>query len=117
VEDARRIADRLIWTGLGRRPHPRRDPATIAVEFVSPGKRNRKRDYEDKRGDYGTAGIAEYWIIDRFQRTLTVIRYGPAGEEVRVVKEGEIYETPLLPGFQLPVARLLAAADEWAAAD
>jgi len=45
----RRIADRLMWIGLGRLPRRNRDVATIAVEFVSAGKRNRKRDYEEKR--------------------------------------------------------------------
>src|SRR5205085_4004977 len=34
---SRRIADRLIWTGLGRLPNRRRDIPTIAVEFVSAG--------------------------------------------------------------------------------
>src|SRR5262245_46401944 len=43
----RRIADRLVWTGLGRLADPREDTPTIAVEFVSAGKRNRKRDYVD----------------------------------------------------------------------
>jgi hypothetical protein len=36
----------------------------------------------------------------------------PTGE--RTVAEHEVYETPLLPGFALPLARILAAADEWA---
>src|SRR5436309_1545195 len=52
LADGRRVADRLIWAGLGRLPRPRRDPPSVAVEFVSPGSRNRKRDYEDKRRDY-----------------------------------------------------------------
>src|SRR5215471_6850268 len=39
---ARRIADQLIWTGLGRYPDPRKDVPSIAAEFVSSGKRNRQ---------------------------------------------------------------------------
>jgi Uma2 family endonuclease len=69
VAGGRRLADRLIWAGLGRQPRPRRDPATIAAEFVSPGSRNRKRDYQDKRRDYAVTGMAEYWIIARFPGT------------------------------------------------
>jgi Uma2 family endonuclease len=107
----RRIADRLIWIGLGRPPRVKSDVAKIAVEFVSGRKRDRKRDYVDKRRDYKKAKIAEYWIIDRFDRTMTVIYYTPSGEKVRVIREHETYESPLLPGLILPLARLLAAAD------
>jgi Uma2 family endonuclease len=106
-----RIADRLIWTGLGRMPNLRRDVATIAVEFVSGSRRDRQRDYVDKRKDYQKAGIAEYWIVDRFQRTLTVIRYLPTGVQEHVIRENETYQSPHLPGFEVPLAALLAAAD------
>lgn len=117
VRRGRRIADRLIWAGLGRMPKIRSDVAAIAVEFVSGDKRDRKRDYVDKRRDYEKAGIAHYWIIDRFDRTMTVIQNKPTGKEVRVVKENETYESPLLPGFVLPLARVLAAADALADLD
>jgi hypothetical protein len=112
----RRLADRLIWTGLGRIPDVRRDRASIAVEFVSAGRRSQKRDYVDKRRDYQKAGIQEYWIIDRFRRTLTVVRYRPSGPEEKVFSEDQTYESPLLPGFALPLARLLQAADQHARA-
>src|SRR5947209_9364792 len=35
----RRLADRLIWTGLGRLANVRQDLASIAIEFVSAGRR------------------------------------------------------------------------------
>jgi Uma2 family endonuclease len=107
----RRIADRLIWAGLGRMPQLRNDPATIAVEFVSAGRRNRRRDYEEKRQEYGEAGIKEYWIFDRFVRTLTVVAYS-GGEPVETVfSETQTYESPLLPGFVVPLQRILQSAD------
>ena len=114
LSDGRRRADRAIWAGLGRRPDTRTDVPTIAVEFVSAGRRSWRRDYVEKRSEYETVGVQEYWIFDRFQRTLTVYGkgVGPTGE--RSVAEHEVYETPLLPGFALPLARILAAADEWA---
>jgi Uma2 family endonuclease len=111
TQSGRRIADRLLWTGLGRLPDVRRDPPTVAVEFVSAGRRNRKRDYVDKRRDYAEAEIREYWIFDRFQRTLTVIHYEPHGQREEVISEGMTYESPLLPGFVVPLGRILAAAD------
>lgn len=115
--DSRRRADRLIWAGLGRLPHTRTDPPTIVIEFASPRRRDRERDYVEKQGEYMRAGIAEYWIIDRFQRTLTVWRNSPTGPQQQVVREQEIYVTPLLPGFELPLTPILDAADRWAQAE
>jgi Uma2 family endonuclease len=116
TRDGRRIADRLIWTGLGRLPNRRKDIPSIAVEFVSAGRRSRQRDYVDKRQEYQEAGIRQYWIIDRFQRTLTVFRFSPTGVEEEIIREEQTYRTPLLPGFELPLARLLQAADREAQA-
>jgi Uma2 family endonuclease len=107
----RRIADRLIWTGLGRMPHRRKDVPSIAAEFVSGGRRSQKRDYIDKRDEYEKAGVQEYWIVDHFQRTLTVIAYGSHGASEQVVTEEQVCRSPLLPGFEFPLARLLEAAD------
>ena len=39
-------------------------PPLLAVEVVSPGKKNRDRDYRYKRSEYAARGIAHYWIID-----------------------------------------------------
>jgi Uma2 family endonuclease len=109
----RRLADRVIWVGLGRKPNPRQDIPTIAVEFVSEGKRSWRRDYLEKRGEYLEAGVKEYWIVDRFRRTLTVFTPGANGYDEKVIGEQETYLPPLLPGFELPLAKLLAAADKW----
>ncbi len=109
----RRRADRVVWAGLGRRPNPRRDVPTIVIEFVSGGQRNWRRDYVVKRREYLAAGVIEYWIIDRFARTMTVIRASAEGIAERVLAESETYRTDLLPGFELPLARLLARADRW----
>jgi Uma2 family endonuclease len=108
---SRRRADRVIWAGLGRLPNVNRDRPTIAVEFVSAGKRNVRRDYVQKRDEYLEEGIREYWIIDRFRRRLTV--YRREGDEILelVIGEHEVYGTPLLPGFELPLAKLLKIAD------
>jgi Uma2 family endonuclease len=111
----RRLADRLIWIGLGRLPELPQDVPTIAVEFVSRRRRERVRDYEDKRREYLEVGVREYWIIDRFQQRMTVVRPqdGQSLGVEQVVTEAETYTTPLLPGFELPLARLLTVADRW----
>jgi Uma2 family endonuclease len=111
--DNRRRADRVIWAGLGRRPDPKTDVPTIIVEWVSQSRRDWLRDYVEKRDEYRAVGIAEYWVLDRFRRTLTVHRGAVQPPEPLVIPEAETYRTPLLPGFELPLARLLAVADSW----
>ncbi len=109
----RRQADRVIWAGLSRRPR-RGETPTIVVEFVSAGRRNRERDYHQKRDEYLGVGVREYWIIDRFTATMTVITAAGGGFKQRVLSRRQTYKTPLLPGFALPLARLFTAADRWA---
>jgi Uma2 family endonuclease len=109
--DSRRLADRVIWADLGRLPNWKKEHPTIAVEFVSARRRDRERDYIDKRRDYLALKIKEYWIIDRFRRLLTVFRHRPRRPQQLVIGEKEVYTTPLLPGFKLPLARLLEVAD------
>jgi Uma2 family endonuclease len=101
--DSRRRADRLIWIGLGRLPKVKKDLPAIIVEFVSASKKDRGRDYQEKR--------REYWIIDRFRRIMTVIR---PGRKDKIVREKQSYSTPLLPKFKLAFTQLLAVADDWA---
>ncbi|MBX6312067.1 MAG: Uma2 family endonuclease [Isosphaeraceae bacterium] len=113
LPDSRRRADRLIWAGLGRVPDIEADTPTIVVEFVSKGKRDWIRDYEEKRREYLAVGIQEYWVIDRFRWTMTVYRKPPAEPAEVVVPAEGTYATPLLPGFELPLARLLRIADDW----
>lgn len=106
----RRRADRVIWLAT---PEPRDLSATlpeIVIEFVSKRKRDQHRDYVLKRDEYIMAGIKESWIIDRFRRTLTA--YRGIDTEI-VIHPGETYATLLLPGFELPLDPLLAAADKW----
>jgi Uma2 family endonuclease len=109
----RRRADRVIWAGLGRAPDAEDDVPTIVVEFVSRRKRDQIRDYVDKRDEYLAIGVAEYWVINRFKGTLTVFRRGGDDVEEHTVSDREVYKTPLLPGFELPLGKLLAVCDTW----
>jgi Uma2 family endonuclease len=109
----RRRADRALWAGLGRLPDTEKDVPTIVVEFVSVRRRDALRDYEQKRDEYLAVGVREYWIIDRFRRIMTVYRKGPFGPVHQIVPEGQNFETDFLPGFVLPIARLLGMADRW----
>lgn len=109
----RRRCDRAIWVGLGRLPDVKTDVPAIVVEFVSADRRDILRDYEQKRDEYLAAGVKEYWIIDRFRRIMTVYRPGRLGPKHQIVAESATYTTKLLPGFDLPLARLLERADRW----
>lgn len=111
--DNRRRADRVIWTGLGRVPRPKTDVPSIVVEFVSKDKRDRHRDYIVKRQEYLGLGIREYWVIDRFQRKMTVFKRDDGKDSETTVPADGVYQTPLLPGFELPLNELLQLADLW----
>jgi Uma2 family endonuclease len=108
----RRRVDRAIWAGLERLPREDETP-TITVEFVSAGSRSRRRDYEIKRDEYRSAGVSEYWVIDRFQHTMTVFRFARGKMTKKTVTERQTYRPPLLPGFELPLAALLKLMDRW----
>jgi Uma2 family endonuclease len=75
---------------------------------------NQDRDYVAKRAEYREIGVREYWVINRFRRTLTVFSFSGESDQERVITEHQTYETTLLPGFELPLARLLTLADRWA---
>ena len=87
--------------------------ATIAAEFVSAGRRNRRHDYVEKRRAYKQARIKEYWIFDRFRRTLTVYAARAGKVKKQVLREKQNYTTERLPGFELPLTQLFTLADSW----
>jgi Uma2 family endonuclease len=109
----RRRPDRSIWAGLGRLPRKDETP-TVIVEFVSERKRDRERDYEAKRDEYQALKVQEYWIIDRFERTMTAHILVGSKYRKKVVRATQTYRSKLLPGFEVPLARLLELADRWA---
>ena len=78
------------------------------VEVVSPD--DPDRDLVEKRADYAEAGIAEYWIADPRDETLTVLvlrgeAYVGHGRYVR----GETAASVLLEGFAAEVSAVFDA--------
>jgi Uma2 family endonuclease len=59
--------------------------------------------------------VKEYWLIDRFDRCMIVFTRQGDKTKHRIIREHQIYKTALLPGFELPLAKLLARADQFAA--
>jgi Uma2 family endonuclease len=80
----------------------------IAVEIVSES--SAVRDYQEKPPEYLAFGVQEYWIVDGFQRRLTVMsRYRGQWREKVVKPTGKPYSTPHLPGFTLDLKAVFAA--------
>jgi Uma2 family endonuclease len=79
----------------------------LVVEILSPS--TRPRDERLKRDLYERVGVAEYWLVDPERDLVTIYRRGAAGflPPVRFEKDTAV-TTPLLPDFELPLARVLA---------
>ena len=84
---------------IGAEPHIKLAPA-LAVEVVSPGREDSRRDRVKKLRVYGKFGVGEYWVADPEARTVEI--YRPAGSAlalVATVSGDEEITSPLLPGF------------------
>jgi Uma2 family endonuclease len=81
--------------------------ADLVMEVVSQGPSELHRDYIEKRQEYEAAGIPEYWIIDPFERRVTVLclRDGKYAEH-SVANEGEPALSSVLEGFSADTTTL-----------
>ena len=82
----------------------------LVIEIGSPG--TRKRDETIKQRLYERAGVSEYWVVDP---ELDLVRiYCREGEGFARAVEmsvdaGDVLTTPLLPGLDMPLARVFRA--------
>jgi Uma2 family endonuclease len=79
----------------------------LAVEVLSPGPVNERRDREAKLKLYSVWGVREYWIVDWRGQTVSV--YRREGAQLRLtgtLRREDILTSPLLSGFALPVTRI-----------
>ncbi len=78
--------------------------ADFVIEVVSEG--SRKRDLKEKAGEYETAGVGEYWVVDSEAREILVHRLDTEESEgrftVRKVTRGRLASTAV-PGFWIEV--------------
>lgn len=77
-------------------------PVDLAIEITSND--STTRDRRDKRNEYETAGISEYWLLDPRpgQQRATFLQLGPDGRyrEAPLDHQGR-YQSVVLPGFFL----------------
>lgn len=82
----------------------------LVIEILSPG--TRKRDLGIKRDLFDRGGVREYWVIDPKAEDVALYRRDandrlqPSGS--LTAADGAVLATPLLPGFELPLAKLFA---------
>jgi Uma2 family endonuclease len=107
------VAPDLVWISNARRDVALAEDGKLhsapelVVEVLSPGRANERRDREVKLGLYSRRGVEEYWIVDWRQRQIDVYRRSEqALHLIRTLQESDNLETPLLPGFSLPLATL-----------
>jgi hypothetical protein len=82
----------------------------LVIEVVS--ETSRDRDYTEKRDEYWTLGVKEYWIVDAKLKKVLVLRRGRSQWTEKVLGAGDLCETKLLPGFKLPCGKVFEAAGE-----
>ena len=79
----------------------------IVVEIASRG--TRKRDESIKKRLYERSGVSEYWVVDPEIDVIRVyVRAGDGFDRARelTAEGGDVLTTPLLPGLEIPLARV-----------
>lgn len=91
---------------IGTEPHIHEAPE-LAIEIVSPGKENARRDREMKRQIYGKFGVKEYWIADPESRTLEIYRLKRRTLAlISTLADEDEVTSPVLPGFKCQVIQI-----------
>lgn len=81
----------------------------LAVEVLSPGTENIRRDRVAKLKLYSSYAISEYWIADPKKKTLEIYRLNSTNRALELVDtlaQNQILSSPLLPGFSCKLAEI-----------
>ncbi|MDB5389176.1 MAG: hypothetical protein JWM11_4822 [Planctomycetaceae bacterium] len=77
-------------------------PPDLAVEIVSPESIN--RDWIEKRAEYETGGVREYWIIDPDAKKFEAFTLSPQGKLVSIYNQpAGAFASIVLPGLQFQI--------------
>lgn len=110
IEESRLRPDLAVlslakWRRIGTTPLPLPEPPDIAVEIVSPSES--ASTLEEKVVAYVQAGVQEVWTLYPSTERLLIHR----ADGIRTLRRGDVIETPLIPGWLLPMAELLHKED------
>ena len=77
----------------------------LVVEILSPSTADYDRTV--KRELYERYGVPEYWLVDPYAKTVTILRLSADGYNVHAVYgEGDALSSPTLAGFSLNLSEL-----------
>lgn len=99
------VAPEHVTPGDWERGYPQHVP-DLVIEVVSEG--DEARDYREKRDEYASIGIPNYWIVDPTRRSVHLLILAEGGE-YRVEQRLGLDDTltsPLFPGLGIPLRRL-----------
>jgi len=82
-------------------------PPDLIMDVVSPDRP--RRDYKDKKDQYESFGVREYWIVDPDRNRIEMWRLqNDFYQLARSYSGKQLANSVLLPGFKIRVNRLLA---------
>jgi len=88
--------------------HGAKGAPDFVVEVIS-GSTGRL-DLGPKKMVYAAQGVIEYWVVLPLTRTVEIYRLPEAADAPAVeLAEGASLTTPILPGFELPLAEIFAS--------
>jgi Uma2 family endonuclease len=76
----------------------------LVVEILS--KSDTIEEISDKIDDWLHVGVQMLWVVDPFQRTVTI--YQPGRDPSLLGEHGTLEGDPVVPGFRCPVAEMFA---------
>ncbi len=113
-----RKPDVVVFFGASSLPPRRssltRTPPDIVVEVVTNTPRDARRDRVEKKPDYASFGVGQYWLIDPEARTLEVLAPDQRGRFVEVLAQAEgTHEVAGCEGLVVDLDALWAELERW----
>ncbi len=102
----------ILWYAEGRLPSSDAEPPApipdLAVEIRSPS--TWRYDIGAKKSGYERHGLPELWLLDTAADEVLAFRRSapgaPSFDTALELERGDVLQSPLLPGFSLPVGKL-----------
>jgi len=115
-----RKPDALVYLPGTRRPRLEasisKTPPDIVIEVITATPRDNRRDRVEKKRDYASLGVRQYWLVDPHARTLEVLALGGDGRFVEALCAATgRHDVPGCDGLLLDLDALWAELDRWAA--